>query len=175
MLNYKARLKQSTSVGYSLLMHFFMWKSWILHTQFHTNPWLLDQTTCLKMLFVVSSHNSGYLFFCSSATGSRGSSYPPAISPMKTASCGTAPLPKKTPWPSDPHPLTLNHIKKTHTTFNLHLHYKQHHSCVIQAPTSSVLIAATINWQRKRSFVVTQIEFFATLVFALLEVRTTWK
>uniref|UniRef100_A0AAQ4Q7T8 Palmitoyltransferase n=1 Tax=Gasterosteus aculeatus aculeatus TaxID=481459 RepID=A0AAQ4Q7T8_GASAC len=36
------------------------------------------------------------------ATGSRGSSCPPATFPTGTASCGTSPSPEATPWPSEP-------------------------------------------------------------------------
>lgn len=49
--------------------------------------------------------------YCSSVTGSRGSSCPPVIFQTKTASCGTAPSTEKTPWPSDLHPFTLNYTK----------------------------------------------------------------
>lgn len=74
----------------------------------------LQKITALSS-FIVFSHISCHLFFCSSVTGSHGSSYPPAIYPAETASCGTAPSPGETPWPSDFQPFNVVPYRKLQT------------------------------------------------------------
>lgn len=81
-----------------------------------------------------------YLSFCSSVTGWRGSSCPPAIFQTKTASCGTAPSPEETPWPSDLHPFTRNHTKNHVHLLTCIYTLSISDSTIREAATSSVLV-----------------------------------